>query len=150
MSNGYGARTQSYEEYRKDHEYYESHKRLKGRRLTPRQRADEIRRQNNMKSEREKLEDRTRAGMQSYMKKNKMFDMKNNSEYLKRTSEETGLGNKRTKELFEEERNKYHNERVSGKENEKMKQEIRRRYNKYIKKKSAIERLKEMLKKKKK
>lgn len=50
MAQGYGARTQNYEEYRKDHEYYETHKRLKGRR-TPRQMAEEIKKQNKIGKE---------------------------------------------------------------------------------------------------
>lgn len=42
----YGARTQSYQEYIKDHDYYEKTKQLKGRRQTPKQRAESIKKQN--------------------------------------------------------------------------------------------------------
>lgn len=50
MAKGYGARTQSYTEYLKDHEYYEKTKQLKGRRMTPKQRAEEIKRMNKYKA----------------------------------------------------------------------------------------------------
>lgn len=45
MNRGYGARTQNYEEWLKDHKYYEENKSLKGR--TPKQRAEEIKKYNN-------------------------------------------------------------------------------------------------------
>ena len=47
MNKGYGARTQSYTEYLKDHKYYEEHKTLKGK--TPKQRAEIINKINNKK-----------------------------------------------------------------------------------------------------
>lgn len=52
MSTGYGARSQNYEEYMKDHKYYEEHKQLKGRR-TPKQLAkmvDSVNRVNKFKN----------------------------------------------------------------------------------------------------
>lgn len=49
MSRGYGARTQNYKEYMEDHERYERTKKLKGR-MTPKQRAEEIKRMNKYKA----------------------------------------------------------------------------------------------------
>lgn len=49
MNKGYGARTQSYNEWLKDHKYYEEHKTLKGK--TPKQRAEYIKKINKTRNE---------------------------------------------------------------------------------------------------